>query len=163
MKIVFDNFWLAFIVVTVLNAYIFKYRSRKYVAENPELESGYKKIFKAVLIYGNVPWIIMGIGNLTELTNSMLDFFRPRTLNPTVLVFHISIICLWILMARWVFFQNGAEFLAKHPGLIAFRGFGNSGDITSPATIKLFFILTLLGGAAGLTMMWVMDIPVIHH
>jgi hypothetical protein len=158
MGIIFKQVWIMFIAVTIANALILKYRSKKYIAENPDLEEGYKKLFKGVIIFGNIPWIIIAIGNLSGLTNSISDFFNPRAMNPIVLIFHASIIVLWILSVRWIYFKDGAAFLESHPGLIKKSSFTGNSNVTAKQ-IKIYFPLMLLGGIVGMIMMWVMKIP----
>ena len=58
-----------FVAVTVANALILKLRSRRYIRERPELSEGYKRLFRGVLLWGNLPWLLMGIG---------IEKLRPR-------------------------------------------------------------------------------------
>ena len=146
-----------FVAVTIANGFILKFRSKKYIAENPELKDGYEKIFQGVILFGNIPWILMAIGDLSGLSNSVLDFFNPSQLNPIVLAFHASIIVLWVLSVRWIYFKDGAEFLERHPGLFRIYGFNGVSNATAKQ-IKIFFPLMLLGGIAGMIMMWVTNI-----
>ena len=147
-----------FIAITIANGLILKHRSKKYIDENPELEEGYDKYFKGWLIYGNIPWVIMMIGNLSGMTQNTFEYFNPKAMNPMVLVFHFSIVILWILSVRWIYFRNGAEFIEDHPGLIQKSSFSGNTNVTAKQ-IKLFFPLMLLGGIAGMILMWVMDFP----
>ncbi len=147
-----------FIAVTVANGLIFKYRSKKYIARNPELKEGYDKFYKGIMIYGNIPWIIMMVGNITGITQNIFEYFSPRDMNPMVLIFHFSILVLWILGVRWIYFKNGAEFIEAHPGLVQRSSFNGPTDVTAKQ-IKLFFPLILLGSIVGMAMMWIVDIP----
>lgn len=157
----FRHTWVMFIVVTIVNCFILKYRSQKFIDENPDLRTGYDKIFKTFLIYGNIPWVIIGMGDLTSQTHNISVYFNPRSFNPFVLAFHFSIIVIWVLCARWIYFKNGADFLVQHPGIIYVRGL--SGSVTPTATtIKLFFALALLGGIAGMLTMWLVDLPALQ-
>lgn len=70
-------------------------------------------------------------------------------MNPIVLLFHASIVAIWILSVRWIYFKDGAEFLERHPGLLR----GNP----TAKSIKIFFPFMLIGGIAGMVMMWVMS------
>ena len=150
MEFILKNFWIAFIVVTFLNALTFKFRSIKQIKEKPELEEGYNKIIKGYVIYGSIPWIIMGIGNLLSLTNSIFEYFNPSTLNPIVLLFHISIIYLWIISSIWLYKKDGASFLDKHPGILNMTG----------SQLKLLLPLCLVGGIAAMVAMWIVEVPV---
>ena len=158
MEIIFKHTWIMFIAVTIANGLILKYRSKKYTAEKPELEDGYDKYFKGWLFYGNIPWVIMMIGNLSGMTQNTFEYFNPKAMNAIVLVFHFSIILLWVLSVRWIYFKNGAEFIETHPGLIQKSSLSGNTNVTAKQ-IKLFFPLMLLGGIAGMIMMWIMDFP----
>ncbi len=97
--------WIMFIAVTFLNAYILKKRFYKYTAQHPEMEDTYQKIIDGIIIYGNIPWIIMMLGDISGYTNNVFDFFNPSTLNPFVLLFHFSIIVFWLISIRWIYFN----------------------------------------------------------
>lgn len=158
MEVIFKHTWIMFIVVTIVNYFILKYRVQEHIDKNPDLKTGYDKILKAILIYGTIPWIIMAIGDLAGQTSNTFAYFRPRTFNPFVLTFHVYLILIWILSIRWVYFKNGADFLVQHPGFIRIQGFGGVVTPTSKS-IKIFFALALFGGIAGMTMMWFIDFP----
>ena len=158
MEIIFKQAWIMFIAVTIANAFILKFRAKKYIDKNPDLRKGYENLFKGIMLFGNIPWIIIAIGNLSGMTKSIFDFFNPRALNPIVLIFHASIIILWTLSVRWIYFRNGAAFLESHPGLIGKHGFSGNSDVTAKQ-IKIFFPLMLLGGIVGMIMMWVTKGP----
>jgi hypothetical protein len=157
MDIIFRFGWIFLIIMTIINGFVLKYRSKKYIDQNPELADGYDKLFKGWLLYGNIPWLVMAIGDLTKITNGIWEYFNPKLMNPMVLLFHASIIIIWIIGSNWIYFKNGADFLAKHPGLFKFEGPGFSNDITSSKAIKIIWTLGLIGGIAGMTMMWTMN------
>lgn len=145
MPIIDKTFWLIAIGVTFANAYIIRSRAREAIARNPDLKEGYEKIFRGYLIYLNIPWVVMGIGILVGGVSSVFDYFNPRAGNPFVLVFHLSIIILWLLSIIWVYFRGGAEFLVAHPGVV---------NIKSALVLKFLFALMLLGGVIALIAMW---------
>jgi hypothetical protein len=157
MKFIFENVWILFIAFTCANTYFLKKRSKEYIARDPALQPGYEMLFRNMAIYGNIPWCIIGIGNLSGLTHSMFDYFNPKAMNPMVICFFTAIFILWGLMVRWLYFKQGAEFLEQHPGLIRFNYFGQYSYATA-TQIKLLFPLALLGGIAGFAMMWHMNI-----
>jgi hypothetical protein len=159
MAILFEYVWALFIATTIANALFLKYRSREHVRLKPELKEGYDKFFKGIIIYGNIPWVIVAIGNLCGITNNLFEYFNPKLLNPAVLVFHGSVIALWLVSIYWVYFNGGAEFIERHPGLFNKKGFeGKRTEITAKQ-VKLFLPLMLAGGVAALAMMWVVDFP----
>ncbi len=142
-------FWLLAIGGTIFNAYSIKRVARSFIAEHPELEEGYEKLFKGYLFFGNLPWIVMGIGVVSGHVSGVFDFFRPKDGNPYVLAFHLIIIGIWTLSALWVYLGEGAEFLVKHPGLFSWQ-------FKSPIVVKVLTAISIAGGAAGMYLMWTM-------
>ncbi len=124
-------FGIMCILVTFANGFFLKFRSKKYIAEAPELKEGYKKYFNGLILYGNIPWVIMTIGNISGITKYTFEYFNPGTMNPMVLTFHASIIFLWILSFRWIYFKNGAEFIENHPGFLTKSSFSGNKNITA--------------------------------
>lgn len=159
MEILFKHFWIMLIIVTIANASIMKTRSKQYIAEDPELEDGYNKIFKIFIVYGNIPWVIMGLGILLGFTQTVFDYFSPRSMNPFVLLFHASIIIIYFITIKGMYFQGGAEFLARHPGIFERSGFFSNKKNASATEIKLWLGLMLMGGIIAMSAMWIMDIP----
>lgn len=137
-----------------------KTKFKGYTEIDPRLEEGYKKIIKAFSIYGNIPWVIMGLGMLLGSTQSIFDYFRPRDLNPFVLAFHASVIIIYIFTIRWLYFKDGAKFLEQHPGIFQKSGFFAQEENISANKIKILFGLMLLGGILAMSSMWAIDIPV---
>lgn len=122
------------------------------------MKAGYDKYFRGWLIYGNIPWIIIGFGNLSGMTSHMFEYFNPKTLNPVVLLFHASIIVLWILAAYWIYLKDGAEFIERHPGLVVKQYPSKSRNPTA-RSVKIFFPIVIGCGVAALAMMWIVDVP----
>jgi len=139
------------------NAFIIKSRAKRYINRNPNLKEGYEKLFKKFLIYGNIPWLIMGIGDLTGLTKSIFDFFTPQQLNPIVVAFHASVILLWIIGSYWIYFNKGAEFLAQHPGFFNFSEPSKT-DNLNKNKVRFFWALMMIGGVISERTMWSWDI-----
>lgn len=145
--------WMIFIAVTCLNGLIFRFKVRKHILENPGLEPGYNMLIRGLVIWGNIPWVIMGTGIMSGSVPSFFHYFNPRGGNPFVLAFFGSIFLLWILGTYWLFFRRGAEMLMEHPGLINF-------DTRNPAVIKLIWCVCLAGGVLAVTMMFMQKIPI---
>jgi len=122
-------------------------------------DKGYDDFVKGWLFYANIPWVIMGIGALTGMTNNIYEYLALKQMNPIVLIFHASIVCLWILSVWWIYFRNGAEFIEKHPGFINRPSFsGKRKDVTAKE-IKIFYPVILLVNIIIIIMVWMMDIP----
>ncbi len=160
MEIIFKRAWVIFIAVTIANVFILKYRTKKYIVENSGLKDSYHKFFKGLLIYGNIPWVIMMIGDLSGTIKNVFEYFNPKAMKPLVLTFHFSIVVLWILSVRWFYFKKGAEFLETHSGILQRRSIVNGNVNITAKQIKLFFPLMLLGGIVGMIMMWISDFPI---
>lgn len=158
MPIIFEYIWVFFVLAPLINGAMLHYRSKKYIKLNPELEEGYKKYIRNFVFYSSIPWVIVMIGEISGLTNSMTEYMNPKAMNPIVLIFHASIVILWILSAWWVYFQDGAEFIENHPGLWGKKGLNGTSNLTAKQ-VKLLLPLMLLGGAIAMVMMWVIDIP----
>lgn len=121
--------WLIFIIITSANAAMWWFRSRPEIAKNPALESGYRRLILGLLIFGNIPWLILGAA--LELPPAFSD--------PLLIAFSVAIVVYWIAGLYWLVFRGGAEYLAAHPGI--FRG-----TTPAPRTIKVD-VLGLAGTA----------------
>lgn len=156
MDFVFKQVWIIYAVIIAANALSLKYKSKKYIVQNPELKDGYDFLFKSIMLYGNIPCAIMAIGSLSGLVSKPTAYFHPASLNPMVIVFNVSIIFLWVLLTRWIYFKQGAEFLERHPGLFH-NGFNHNTNATA-TQIKLFYAFALIGGIGGLLLTWYGDL-----
>jgi hypothetical protein len=145
--------WLILIGVICVNAYLLPSRARTEIERNPELAEGYAQLLKSYLIFLNIPWLVMGAGILVGGTRGVSDYFDPRSGNPYVLAFHVTIIVLWALTIYWVYLAGGAEFLVRYPGVM-------NVDIKSPLVLKLLFALMLTGGIVAEIAMWSGLLPV---
>jgi hypothetical protein len=145
-------FWAVCIAVSFINARMFQARARRHALDNPQLSEGYRAIIKGFVMWGNLPWVVMGIGCVFGGVPSVFDFFRPRDGNPFVLAFFASVILVWVLGTYWLVFRGGAEMLVKHPGLF-------NVDLKNPKVVKLYWFLCLAGGVAGMILMFSGVIP----
>lgn len=159
MDIMSKHTWMLFILVTFINAFIMRIRVKAHIELNPELKDGYNKLFKNFLIYGNILWIIAGIGEITGKTKSIFDFLCPGQFNPIVLLFHITVIALGIFGSYWIFLKNGGEFLSKHSNFFNYREPSKSVQLNNNK-VKLFWTLGIIGSVVGEIMMWKTSMPV---
>ena len=153
MLVIDKVFWVIAIVVTGLNALVLRSRARKEIARNPELADGYTQLFRGYLVFLNIPWLVMGVGIIVGGTRGVFDYFDPRSGNPYVIAFHLTIFLLSALAVFWIYIAGGAEFLVRYPGVLKY-------DIKSPLVLKLLFALMLLGSLAGEIVMWSGRLPV---
>ena len=145
-------FWALCILVMFINGAIFKFRAQKHIKLNPDLEKGYAKIIKGFVMWGNIPWVVMGIGCTVGGVPSVWHYFNPKEGNPYVFAFFASVFLIWFLGSYWILFKGGALELVNHPGMFNY-------DIKNPTIIKLIWIACLIGGIAGVLMMYTQNIP----
>jgi len=153
INFIMKNFWVAFILVTFINAAVFKYRSISHVEADPSLAPGYSKLLRGFLFWANFPWVVMGIGIVYGGIPTVFHFFRPQDGNPFVLAFFCSIFLIWVLGTVWLFFRNGAETLINHPGFLR-------GNPKNPAMIKAVWVIGLAGGILAVIMMYTQNLQV---
>jgi len=133
--------WALFIVVMIVNALIMRIRSRRYIAADPSLQEGYRKLFWGIMIWGNIPWIIMGIGLETGCVPSMENFLRPWDGNPFVVGLLASIYFTLALGTYWILVRGGAEMISRHPGQFFLYY-----DFQSPREVKAVWCIFLAAG-----------------
>ena len=154
-ELLLKHLWVMFILVSFLNAIIFKYRAIRESEKDPSLEKGFNTIIKGFLFFSNIPWIIMGLGIETGSVAAIALFLRPQDGNPYVVGFLISISLLWLLSAYWLFLRGGAEMLARHSAIF-------NGNLSSPVKWKKFWISALIGGIIALVMIVYVDINLLE-
>ncbi len=147
----FRHAWVLFIFITCLNAVTWWWRSRKHIRANPALAPGYTSLIRGWLVFGNLPWLVMGLGILFGGVPTIWHYLNPRN-GPVVLIWYGTVVVLWVASIYWVFFRRGAEMLVAHPGL-----FNLPSD--RPWMLKGYFLLCLAGGVAGLLMLILWDVP----
>jgi hypothetical protein len=144
------HMWMLFVAVTAANALGVWRRSRSVIAARPEKADGYQQLIRGVLFWGNLPWLVMGLGIELGAVDSVFAYFRPMNGNPYVLAWFVVVISEWLLGAYWIVTRRGAEFLFEHPGLL-------QGEPESPAAIRTGYCLIIAGSTLGLFLMFMMD------
>jgi len=145
-------FWATCIVVTFINAAIFRVRANQNISANPDLRQGYRTLVVGFVTWGNLPWVVMGIGSVFGGVPSVFNYFRPRDGNPFVLSFLASVVLVWVLGTYWIVFRDGAEMLVKYPGLLNI-------NLKSRRAVMIYWFLSLAGGLVGIVIMFSRDIP----
>ena len=102
IEVVFKHFWLAFVVVTIINARYWRAGVQGRIRAQPELEAGYRRLYRGYLFWGNVPWLLMGAGVLSGQVQWMFDFLQPRSGNPYVLAWWWAMAALLALGTVWM-------------------------------------------------------------
>jgi len=145
-------FWIVLILSTVFNVRAFWLRAQPHIARNPALEAGYRALVSGALIFGILPWLIVGAGCLSGSVRSVFEFFRPRDGNPFVTAFYVLLFLEWTLGSYWILFRGGAKTLIDHPGLFNF----NAKD---KRTVILIWGLGITGSIVGVIFLFTFDIP----
>jgi hypothetical protein len=146
------HWWIMFVLVTCAQAVFFKRGAAAHIREQPELAQGYAALIRGWLFWGNLPWVVMGLGLESGAVPGFWHYFRPRDGNPYVLAWYGCVVALWILGFRWIFRRGGAQMLARHSRIF-------HGDLSSPAQVKFFYLLCVGAGVAGLVFLVVMEVP----
>jgi hypothetical protein len=152
IHMMFRHAWVLFIVVTCANGAVWWWRAQRHMRTNPTLRPGYTRLIRGWLVFGNLPWLVMGLGILFGGVPTVFHYFNPRN-GPVVLTWYVTVIALWAASVYWLFFQRGAETLIAHPGLMNVPG-------NRPWILKAYFLLCLAGGVVGLLTMILLDLPV---
>src|SRR5207249_7283843 len=85
MEVIVRHFWLAFVVVTIVNGRYWWAGVQGRIRAQPELGPGYHRLYRGYLFWCNVPWLLMGVGILSGQVRWMFDFLQPRSGNAYVL------------------------------------------------------------------------------
>lgn len=149
MSFIFQYSWIVILVGHVFQTYMFAQKCKPFDTESERIS---EKVMKAYGGIGSIPWIIMGFGLVSGNANSFLEYLMPPTDNWAVVTFHASIWLIWAVLFHWVFFANGAEFIAKYK-LITIRLFFEQRE-TTPKSVKLFTALAICGGIFGEYLIW---------
>jgi hypothetical protein len=139
-------------VLSLVNAAIMKYRAARYIRANPELEAGYRAIIKGMLVWGDIPFVVMGIGCVFGKIPSVFYFFRPHDGNPYVVAFYVVVVLEYILGTNWIVFRGGAAMLVKHPGVLNI-------EATSPRMVIFLWVVSCVGGIVGFILFYYQIIP----
>ena len=139
--------WLFMLLGVGLSTAFLWLRARNRIAKNPDLQTGYNQLFKGFFISMSLPWLVIGIGIVLGGVPSFEDFFQPKAGNPFVLIFWFLLLLLLVLGVWWVYFREGAEFLAKHPGALG-------AELTSPILVKLYVGILFAVGLVVLVGLW---------
>ena len=150
MALIFRHFWVAFIVVTLINGGIWWWRSKPYRERDPSLTESYRSLILGFITWGNIPWVIMAAGILIGDVPSIFHYFNPRSSSPFVLAWFGSLFFLWLIGSYWLFARGGAEKIVRHPGLL-------QDNVITASGIKRTWVLGLAGGIAAVIAMHLVD------
>jgi hypothetical protein len=152
VELIFRHAWLLFIAVTCVNAAMWWKSGQKEIAAHPELRTSYPVLVRGLLVFGNLPWIVMGAGILLGQVPSTFHYLNPRN-GSFVIAWYVVVVATWVATTYWIFCRGGAETLVRHPGLL-------NPSIRKPWVFKGLWLLSVAGGIAGLMVMIFADIRI---
>jgi hypothetical protein len=101
------------------------------VRNRPEAAAGYQRLFIGLIIFGSIPWLVMCVGMEVGGVSDVESYLRPPHQNLYIAAWYGIVIATWIFVLVWLLFLRGAEFLARHPGLLT--------TSENPTTIRFVF------------------------
>ena len=117
MELIPKYFWIVLIVASVYNLLASQARIERGLKPGNELAEGYRRLFRGVLIWSNIPWVLMGVGILAGQVGSIFEFTMPSHGNPYVVFWFLAVAAELALGTWWLLLAGGAETLEKHPGV----------------------------------------------
>jgi hypothetical protein len=152
MKDFMNYMWVACIGVMIANGLHWWHKGRDAIAQKSELREGYKKLIRGFILWGSIPWLLMGFGLLLGGVDSIFDYLQPRKANPWVMVWYLSAIVLLVLFLWWIFARGGAQKIVDHPGLLDF-------PLTKPWHVKTLTCVMAAGCVLGIAIAFGYEIP----
>jgi hypothetical protein len=136
---------LLFILVACVQGAIWRKRARSRIVLDPELDSGFRTFVRVWLIYGNLPWLLLGGAVLCGALPPPLNSLDPRH-SPYAGLILITIVLLWVATFEGLFFRGHAEVLLTYPGVFDV-------PLNRPWAVKLWFLICLSGGITGVILL----------
>lgn len=132
-----EYFWAVALVFSAFNYWKAKQGAMNSVSPSLIVEA--QVYLRNFAIAGALPWVIMGIGQLTGTTPTVWYYFRPQDGNIFVLAWLAVIFVLSFTFAWWVFLAGGAKKVVEY-NLLAAVG-QSSAKSSSESMVKVFAAL----------------------
>jgi hypothetical protein len=143
MNAAFKYFPFVCILVTLINAAVFRARARRLTAGNGESLHEYDAVIRAFVLYVSGWFLAQGIGVVAGLVSA---FTVPPAQGTGIRAYDWFLFSLALLInlrfASWVYLENGAEVLARCRGM--FDRFPES-----PRAIRLWVSVIMVVSLAG--------------
>lgn len=150
MEIIFNYFWVFLIVFGIINGLSWKRNLLKERTLSDEEEFEFDSLIKGFIIWGTLPWIIMGITSFVFGVSDFRFLVFPNEVSKAYLVFYVTVILLNGYTFIWINFLGGAEKLARYPGIMNHKS-------AKPISYKLLSYLGILANVAFFVMVYYMD------
>lgn len=92
ITLITHHFWLLALVITGVNAALYRQRFQALAAEHPERAEGYQRFLLGFVVISAVVWLVMGFGVVVGGVPGAFAFFNPAAGNPFVLAWHATLI-----------------------------------------------------------------------
>lgn len=108
----------------------------------PAKASEARTYLRTFAIVGALPWVIMGVGQLSGETPTVWHYFRPQDRSPFVLAWLAAVFVISCLFAWWVFVKGGVKKVVEFNLMAALGQHGAKSP--SENMVKLFAALGVL-------------------
>ena len=143
--------------MTCVNGLSLYLRTRRAVGTNAELARGYATLVRGWFFWMNLPWVVMGLGGVMGGAPTVFHFLSPRTGDPWVIAWWVSLAAVYVVTGYWIFRRNGAEVVSRLP--MPQRRHPLGGGAPSPAVTKLYVGLMMAPGLVAFVVLLVTDPP----
>jgi hypothetical protein len=133
-RLISEYFWLVALAFGAFNYR--RARGTQMAAASGDQASESEVYLKRFALGANLPWVIMGLGQISGYTPMVWYYFRPQDGNPFVIAWLAVVLIMTCAYSWWVLFAGGAQ---KVRDLNLMAALGNrSSRPQSLLTIKLF-------------------------
>ena len=150
MPFLLKHFWIFFLFAALANGLYLLHIAGQNTRRDPSLKSGYRQILLGFLIILAIPAFLIGIPVMMGWEVDSLSITSSRNMSVASVLFNVYLLSIWIFGSVWIYFRNGARFLARHR-VIRINGLH---VITDPRVIKLIWTVVLLGGLYSRLAIW---------
>ncbi|GEM_PF-6039265 len=140
--VMFLHTGLVFIALTACWSWQWRSIARSYAETDKEAEQAFLIYSKNVLIWANLPWAVMAMGQLTG-NMHFYDIFQLNEGNPFAIGFFVAFFFVMRRLYKWLYWQNGAEESSKYNLVNAIPWNCWPMPCDSPSDVKKVFWVTL--------------------
>ncbi len=145
-------FWLLGIAVTGINALAIELSCRRHIRQHPELRLAYSRVMCGMLVWWNLPWVVMGIGIMLGRVPTLWHYFFEIRGNVFVLAWWVSVFAMAIVSSRWAFSHDAAQLCSRLSRLCKW-------PLLHATGIGVFILVALAGGLVLFTAIYLRNPP----
>jgi hypothetical protein len=106
-RLLSQYFWLVALCFGVINYW--RARAAMIASSSSISASAGESYLKYFFLGANLPWVVMGLGQILGYTPTVWYYFRPQDRNPFVISWLAVVFVTMCTFAWWVLFADGAE------------------------------------------------------